>query len=187
MTGVVVADEADDTLEADAFDGTNKFQDQTKESDKRSTTVNQLDIGLEWLDNQPTGYVIFVSFGCSETLSFKQLSTELALRVEMSSERFPWEVKSPNDTSWNAAFLGAQSQGDPLSFLRKGLLDNTKGQGKVVPSWAPQIEVIAHGSTGGFVTHCGCNSTLESIFNGLLLIAWPLYTVLMKGRNFSIN
>ncbi|KAM7510587.1 hypothetical protein LguiB_009462 [Lonicera macranthoides] len=79
MTGVVVAD---DTLEAGAFD------DQTKESDKRSITVNQLDIGLEWLDNQPTGYVIFVSFGCSETLSFKQLSTELALRVEMSSERF---------------------------------------------------------------------------------------------------
>ncbi|KAM7510586.1 hypothetical protein LguiB_009461 [Lonicera macranthoides] len=111
MTGLVLAD---DTLEADAFDVTKKSQDQTKESEKRSITINELDIGLEWLDNQQTGYVIFVSFECSETLSFKQLSTELALRVEMSRERFLWVVKSPNDTSWNAAFLGAQSQDDSL-------------------------------------------------------------------------
>lgn len=45
----------------------------------------------------------------------------------------------------------------------------------MVPSWAPQAQVLAHDSTGGFVTHCGWKSTLESIVHCLPLIAWTLY------------
>ncbi|XVE58034.1 hypothetical protein DITRI_Ditri04bG0137700 [Diplodiscus trichospermus] len=45
----------------------------------------------------------------------------------------------------------------------------------MVPSWAPQIQVFSHGSTGGFLTHCGWNSILKSIVNGVPLIAWPLF------------
>ncbi|MQL05516.1 hypothetical protein EI015_25930, partial [Escherichia coli] len=56
-----------------------------------------------------------------------------------------------------------------------GFLDRTKGQGLVVPSWAPQIEVLGHGSTGGFLSHCGWNSTLESVVHGMPMIAWPLF------------
>ncbi|KAK6285769.1 hypothetical protein POUND7_011948, partial [Theobroma cacao] len=51
----------------------------------------------------------------------------------------------------------------------------TKGKGLVLPSWAPQKETLGHGSTGGFLTHCGWNSVLESIANGVPMIAWPLY------------
>ncbi|XP_043715951.1 hydroquinone glucosyltransferase-like [Telopea speciosissima] len=125
---------------------------------------------LRWLNNQPIGSVLFVSFGSGGALSQEQLN-ELALGLELSGQRFLWVVKSPNTT-----YLGAQSAGeDPLTFLPKGFLERTKGRGLVVPSWAPQIQVLSHVSTGGFVTHCGWNSTLESIVHGVPLIAWPLH------------
>lgn len=42
-------------------------------------------------------------------------------------------------------------------------------------SWAPQVAVLNHGSVGGFVTHCGWNSTLEAVCAGVPMVAWPLY------------
>ncbi|XP_021280942.1 hydroquinone glucosyltransferase [Herrania umbratica] len=129
---------------------------------------------LKWLDDQPHGSVLYVSFGSGGTLSYNQIN-ELALGLEMSEQRFLWVVRSPNDQVANATFFSVQSQKDPFDFLPKGFLDRTKGRGLVVPSWAPQAQVLSHGSTGGFLTHCGWNSALESVVNGVPLIAWPLY------------
>ncbi|XP_058096084.1 hydroquinone glucosyltransferase-like [Magnolia sinica] len=129
---------------------------------------------LRWLDEQPRGSVLYVSFGSGGTLTSHQLS-ELALGLEMSGQRFLWVARSPQDKVANAAYFSVQSIEDPLDFLPEGFLARTKGLGLVVPSWAPQIQVLAHGSTGGFLTHCGWNSTLESIVHGVPLIAWPLY------------
>ncbi|KAH7850332.1 hypothetical protein Vadar_031099 [Vaccinium darrowii] len=129
---------------------------------------------LRWLDKQPRGSVLFVSFGSGGTVSHDQLN-ELAMGLEMSEQRFLWVVRSPNDKSANATYFSVNSQNDPLAFLPKGFLDRIKGFGLVVPSWAPQAQVLSHGSTGGFLTHCGWNSTLESVVNGVPLIAWPLH------------
>ncbi|XWS76898.1 hypothetical protein CRYUN_Cryun01aG0217500 [Craigia yunnanensis] len=129
---------------------------------------------LKWLEDQPHGSVLYVSFGSGGTLSYNQIN-ELALGLEMSEQRFLWVVRSPNDNVANATFFSAESQKNPFDFLPKGFLERTKGCGLVVPSWAPQAQVLSHGSTGGFLTHCGWNSTLESVVNGVPLIAWPLY------------
>ncbi|MED6217400.1 hypothetical protein PIB30_017247 [Stylosanthes scabra] len=129
---------------------------------------------LRWLDDQPRGSVLFVCFGSGGTLSSAQID-ELALGLETSKQRFLWVMRSPNNKVANASYFNAQSQADPLDFLPKGFVERTKGRGLVVPSWAPQAQVLAHESIGGFLTHCGWNSTLESVVNGVPLIAWPLY------------
>ncbi|XP_010266460.1 PREDICTED: hydroquinone glucosyltransferase [Nelumbo nucifera] len=129
---------------------------------------------LKWLDDQPSGSVLFVSFGSGGTLSHEQL-TELALGLEMSEQRFLWVVRSPSQKAANATYFSVHGLSDPFDFLPKGFLERTKGLGLVVSSWAPQTEILSHGSTGGFLTHCGWNSTLESVVYGVPLIAWPLY------------
>ena len=42
-------------------------------------------------------------------------------------------------------------------------------------TWAPQMAVLGHAATGAFWSHCGWNSTLESVSRGVPMIAWPLY------------
>ncbi|XP_059443314.1 hydroquinone glucosyltransferase-like [Corylus avellana] len=129
---------------------------------------------LRWLDKQPHSSVLFVSFGSGGTLSHEQLH-ELALGLEKSGQRFLWVVRSPHEKAANAAYFSEQSIKDPFPFLPEGFLERTKGVGLVVPSWAPQVQILKHASTGGFLSHCGWNSTLESIVHGVPLIAWPLY------------
>ncbi|XP_022940881.1 hydroquinone glucosyltransferase-like [Cucurbita moschata] len=129
---------------------------------------------LKWLDEQPNGSVLFVSFGSGGTLSSAQIK-ELALGLEMSEQRFLWVVRKPNNEAANATFFSDENENEASSFLPEGFMERTKNRGMVVSSWAPQVEVLRHESTGGFLSHCGWNSTLEGVVNGVPLIAWPLY------------
>ncbi|KAK1420222.1 hypothetical protein QVD17_21641 [Tagetes erecta] len=128
---------------------------------------------LKWLDGQPSGSVLYISFGSGGTLSTNQLN-ELAMGLELSGQKFIWVVRSPNDQP-NATFFDSHGHNDPLRFLPKGFLERTQGSGLVVPSWAPQAQILSHTSTGGFLTHCGWNSVLETVVHGVPIIAWPLY------------
>ncbi|KAH7576249.1 hypothetical protein JRO89_XS01G0022600 [Xanthoceras sorbifolium] len=132
---------------------------------------------LTWLDDQPSRSVLFVSFGSGGTLSRAQLN-ELAFGLEMSQQRFIWVVRTPNDESSSAAYLRDQisDQKNPLDFLPEGFLERTKDRGITIPRWGQQVQILSHGSTGGFLTHCGWNSVLESVVNGVPLLAWPLYS-----------
>ncbi|CAL4980702.1 unnamed protein product [Urochloa decumbens] len=131
---------------------------------------------LEWLDKQPARSVIFVSFGSGGALLAEEMR-ELALGLELSGRRFLWVVRSPaeDEGSVSGNYYDAESKKDPFAYLPEGFVDRTEGVGLVVPSWAPQTEVLAHEATGGFLTHCRWNSTLESLVHGVPMVAWPLY------------
>ncbi|XP_073314252.1 hydroquinone glucosyltransferase-like [Primulina huaijiensis] len=129
---------------------------------------------LKWLDEQPTGSVLYVSFGSGGTLSQAQI-TEIALGLEKSEQRFLWVIRCPNDRVSNAAYFDSHNSDDPLAYLPEKFIERTKNRGLLVPMWAPQAQILAHDSVSGFLTHCGWNSVLESVVNGVPLIAWPLY------------
>jgi hydroquinone glucosyltransferase len=121
--------------------------------------------------------VVYVSFGSGGTLTWRQ-TTELALALEMTQRRFVWVVKRPDEDTANGAFFGTRRGEDDheaLGFLPRGFIERTSGLGLVLPSWAPQTAILAHAAVGCFVTHCGWNSSLESVLNGVPMVAWPLY------------
>ncbi|KAH0460030.1 hypothetical protein IEQ34_010693 [Dendrobium chrysotoxum] len=130
---------------------------------------------IEWLNRQSSESVVFICFGSAGTLSLEQ-TQELALGLDMSGQRFIWVVRVPNDTELISSYFNPKQNGDDcLGFLPEGFVERTKDRGMMVRSWGPQREVLSHYATAGFVSHCGWNSTLESLVNGVPMIAWPLY------------
>ncbi|KAF8118253.1 hypothetical protein N665_0005s0021 [Sinapis alba] len=125
---------------------------------------------FEWLDKQPDRSVVFVCLGSGGTLSLEQ-TMELASGLELSGQTFLWVLRRP------ISYLGvSSSDDDQVSVgLPEGFLDRTRGMGLVVTQWAPQVEILSHGSIGGFLSHCGWSSVLESLIKGVPIVAWPLY------------
>ncbi|KAK8656079.1 hypothetical protein V6N13_108638 [Hibiscus sabdariffa] len=128
---------------------------------------------LTWLDKQPSKSVVFLCFGSLGLFSAQQLK-EIAVGLERSGQRFLWVVRNPPSENLSVA-IKEQAEPDLEALLPMGFLDRTKDRGKVVKSWAPQVAVLNHDAIGGFVTHCGWNSVLESVCAGVPMVAWPLY------------
>ena len=115
---------------------------------------------LTWLDSKESNSVVYVNFG-SITLMTPQQMTEFAWGLANSKQAFLWIIR-PDLVSGDSAIL-------PGEFVIE-----TKGRG-LLANWCPQEEVLNHPSIGGFLTHCGWNSTLESISGGVPVICWPFF------------
>jgi UDP:flavonoid glycosyltransferase YjiC (YdhE family) len=126
---------------------------------------------IQWLDSQPSGSVIYVNFGSIAALPIPQLH-QLALGLEASHQRFLLVCRRPG-----SEVEGGQLQEECVlpALLPEGFkADREGGHGFVQQGWVSQIAVLSHPAVGAFLTHCGLNSTQESICRGLPLLAWPI-------------
>ncbi|KAI3756717.1 hypothetical protein L1987_56539 [Smallanthus sonchifolius] len=127
---------------------------------------------FRWLDDQPRSSVVllcFGSMGCFDEVQVK----EIARGLERSGYRFVWSLRRPPplDQSYEVFPIDYD---DPRVVLPDGFLERTSGIGKVI-GWAPQVSLLAHAAVGGFVSHCGWNSLLESLWFGVPTATLPIY------------
>ncbi|XP_058182573.1 beta-D-glucosyl crocetin beta-1,6-glucosyltransferase-like [Rhododendron vialii] len=118
---------------------------------------------LQWLGTKDEQSTVFVSFG-SESFLSKEEREEVAHGLELSGVSFVWIVRFP------AGERIEVEEALPAEFLKR-----IGERGKVVEGWAPQAQILAHPSTGGFVSHCGWNSILESLKFGVPIVAVPMH------------
>lgn len=116
---------------------------------------------ITWLDSQPLRSVVYVSFGSHVVLTSEEL-LEFWHGLVNSGKRFLWVLR-PDIIAGEKDHNQIIAREPDLGTKEKGLLVD----------WAPQEEVLAHPSVGGFLTHCGWNSTLESMVAGVPMLCWP--------------
>ncbi|CAN4124410.1 unnamed protein product [Withania somnifera] len=134
------------------------------ESQKGKGNTNSEDEEImKWLDQQPPSSVLFLCFGSAGIFEPPQL-IEMAIALERSSVRFLWSIRRPVEAETTKI----------EDILPEGFLERTKSRG-IVCGWAPQVDILAHKATGAFVSHCGWNSTTESVWHGVPIVTWPLY------------
>ncbi|XP_031275695.1 UDP-glycosyltransferase 87A1-like [Pistacia vera] len=106
----------------------------------------------QWLDSQPTGSVLYVSLGSFVSVSSAQMD-ELLGGLKISGVKFLWVAR-----------------GESSRLIKKG--ENMNG---LIVDWcSSQLGVLCHDSIGGFLTHCGWNSTLEGLFAGVAMLTFPI-------------
>ncbi|XP_044504580.1 UDP-glycosyltransferase 83A1-like [Mangifera indica] len=115
---------------------------------------------LEWLDQQQPNSVIYVAFGSFAIIDKIQFQ-EFALGLELTNKPFLWVVR-PDITD------------DAKEAFPEGFQERVANRGKMV-GWAPQQKVLRHPSITCFFSHCGWNSTLEGLSNGLPFLCWPYF------------
>ncbi|KAI5059833.1 hypothetical protein GOP47_0026152 [Adiantum capillus-veneris] len=115
---------------------------------------------LSWLNLQAESSVIYVAFGSLAKLSVEEIQ-ELAVGLEASGSPFLWVIRED-----------AVTMEELPQVLPEGFLERTRGKGMII-SWAPQVRVLAHKAVGGFLSHCGWNSTVESLWAGVPLLCCP--------------
>ncbi|CAN1802927.1 Scopoletin glucosyltransferase [Linum perenne] len=127
-----------------------------------SERIDQRHDCLKWLDSKPPGSVIYICFGSMSLMTIDQLR-EIATGLESSGQNFIWVVRRK-----------VAEEGED-NWLPEQYKERIEGKGLIIQEWAPQVAILGHVAVGGFVTHCGWNSTLEGISAGKPMVTWPMF------------
>ncbi|GLT66976.1 hypothetical protein SLA2020_393140 [Shorea laevis] len=117
---------------------------------------------LLWLNKQADNSVLYVSMGSVASMEEKDV-TEIAWGLANSKQPVLCVVRP-----------GSIKGSEWIERLPEGLMEAVRERGCFV-KWAPQKEVLAHPAVGGFWSHCGWNSTVESLSEGVPMICQPCF------------
>ncbi|KAL1322636.1 hypothetical protein HN51_067637 [Arachis hypogaea] len=126
---------------------------------------------LKWLDEQEKESVIYVAFGSEVTLSDEEF-IEINMGLHLSGCPFFWVLKNKKN-------IPNESNNNKLGIIWNG--------------WAPQLKILAHKSIGGFLSHCGWSSIIESLEFGCPLILLPfqgeqeLNSMVVEGMKVGVK
>ncbi|XP_054795272.1 7-deoxyloganetin glucosyltransferase-like [Prosopis cineraria] len=115
---------------------------------------------IQWLESKKAKSVIYVNFGSVTVMTPEQLH-EFAWGLANSKKYFLWIIR-PDLVKGGSMILSPE------------FLSETKERG-LIANWCEQEEVLNHPSIGGFLTHCGWNSMIESVCAGIPMACWPFY------------
>ncbi|KAG7597937.1 UDP-glucuronosyl/UDP-glucosyltransferase [Arabidopsis suecica] len=127
---------------------------------------------LDWLNTKAKNSVVYVNFGSITVLSAKQL-VEFAWGLAATGKEFLWVIR-PDLVAGDEAMV-------PPEFLTE------TADRRMLASWCPQEKVLSHPAIGGFLTHCGWNSTLESLCGGVPMVCWPFFAEQQTNCKFSCD
>jgi UDP:flavonoid glycosyltransferase YjiC (YdhE family) len=112
---------------------------------------------------------VYASVGSVVVLSAEEVA-EMAHGLASTGRPFLWVVRP-----------------DTRPLLPEGFPDAAVGgRGMVVP-WSPQERVLAHPATACFLTHCGWNSTLETVAAGVPVVAFPQWGDQCTDAKFLVD
>ncbi|KAJ3269508.1 hypothetical protein HDV01_001354 [Terramyces sp. JEL0728] len=116
---------------------------------------------IEWLDTQKEASVLYIAHG-----SYLQIKDEEVPEMEQALLEldipFIWSLNEKKQALLKDKSLIVSPDSIPI---------NHRG---IITTWAPQVPILQHRSTGAFLSHTGWNSTLEAIGGGVPVISWPI-------------
>nr|AFJ53013.1 UDP-glycosyltransferase 1 [Linum usitatissimum] len=127
----------------------------------------------QWLNSKPSGSVLYVSFGSYVHVTKPDL-VEVACGMALSGICFLWVLRDD---------IVSSEDPDPLPVgFRKEVSDRA-----MIVGWCSQKEVLAHEAIGGFLTHCGWNSVLESTWCGVPMLCFPLFVDQFTNQKLVVD
>uniref|UniRef100_A0ACD5TQW8 Uncharacterized protein n=1 Tax=Avena sativa TaxID=4498 RepID=A0ACD5TQW8_AVESA len=121
---------------------------------------------LQWLDAHSDKSVVYVAFGTSSAFDPSEILA-LAEGLERTGRPFLWVVRPDFTAATGSGGLWTKAWFDDFK-------DRVAGKAMVV-SWCAQQQVLAHRAVACFLTHCGWNSTMEAVMNGVPILCWPYF------------
>ncbi|TKY44951.1 Anthocyanidin 5,3-O-glucosyltransferase [Spatholobus suberectus] len=119
---------------------------------------------LKWLDEQAEASVVYVCLG-NKTETRREQIKDTALGLIECGYSFLWVVK--------LKAVDREEEEGLEDVLGSELMNKMKEKGMVVKEFVEQMEILGHPAVGGFVSHGGWNSIIETVWQGIPILSWP--------------